>query len=349
VTSLAAWIEEEISRGSFPGACALAGDPEGIREGAHAGRAAVEPESVPVSEETLWDLASLTKPLCCGALARIAADGGLDLDRSPGAFFPAWKKTRYDGVTLRSLLTHTSGLPAWYPLYARGEGAREYARTLSEIEPAAIPGSKVIYSDLNFLLFGDVLEAHFGGPIDRAFADLVAKRAGSGARFLPPDARATAATEKGDETERKMTAALGLSYPRFRTGVVWGEVHDGNANRRGGVAGNAGLFGTARDVWSLARTWLLDYREDFCTDQTPLLAEGRGLSWQTARGAGSASPEMPLRSFGHTGFTGTSVWLDSESHRIAVLLTNRIHPTVRDSNFNEVRRRFHARVWTRGS
>src|SRR5262249_60408628 len=106
----------------------------------------------------------------------------------------------------------------------------------------------VLYSDPTFLLSGDVLEAHFAAPLDAAFRDLVAAPAGSGARFLPPEARATAATEKGDETERRMTAELGLSYPRFRSGVVWGEVHDGNASRRGGVAANGGLFGSAFDV-----------------------------------------------------------------------------------------------------
>ncbi|HEV8119287.1 MAG TPA: serine hydrolase domain-containing protein [Thermoanaerobaculia bacterium] len=346
MTALSAWLEEEIASGSFPGASALLAGVDGIEQAATAGNAAVEPAVVAVSDDTLWDLASLTKPLCCGALARVATDGGLDLDRPPGAFFPAWKKTRYDGITLRTLLTHTSGLPAWYPLYARGEGARQYAKTLAEIEPAAVPGSSVIYSDLNFILFGDVLEAHFGAPLDTAFTDLVAAPAGSQARFLPPDARTTAATEKGDETERRMTAELGLSYPRFRTGVVWGEVHDGNASRRGRVAGNAGLFGTARDVWALARGWLANYREDFCGDSTPLLSEGRGLSWQCARGSGSAVPEMSARSFGHTGFTGTSLWIDPDASRIAILLTNRIHPAVRDANFNEVRRRFHRLAWS---
>jgi CubicO group peptidase (beta-lactamase class C family) len=140
----AGFLEAEIARGSFPGAAALVGTSEEVVESAQAGSAAVEPEPVPVSPETLWDLASLTKPLCCGALARIAAGGGLDLDLPPGFFFPAWKRTRYDGITLRTLLTHTSGLPAWYPLYARGEGADAYRRTLAEMEPQSAPGSAVI-------------------------------------------------------------------------------------------------------------------------------------------------------------------------------------------------------------
>jgi CubicO group peptidase (beta-lactamase class C family) len=136
-----------------------------------------------------------------------------------------------------------------------------------------------------------------------------------------------------------------LSYPHFRTGVVRGEVHDGNAFRRGGVAGNAGLFGSARDVWALARQWLLDRPAEFSADLTPLEPSARGLSWQGSRGAGSAIAEMSPRSFGHTGFTGTSLWLDPDADRIAVLLTNQVHPAVRPVDFNEVRRRFHRVVW----
>lgn len=345
MTPASLFLEAEIARESFPGGAALVGSSEWILEMDAAGSAAVEPEIAAASPDTVWDLASLTKPLCCGALARAAAGSGLDLDLPPGFFFPAWKRTCYEGITLATLLTHTSGLPAWFPLYTRGEGARAYARTLADLEPAAAPGSAVIYSDINFLLLGDILEAHFSTPLDRAFTELVAAPAGSAARFLPDPKQPAAATERGDETERRMTAVLGLSYPHFRTGVVRGEVHDGNAFRRGGVAGNAGLFGSARDVWALARQWLLDDSGEFSADRTPLEPSARGLSWQGFRGAGSAIPEMSARSFGHTGFTGTSVWLDPDADRIAILLTNRVHPAVRAVDFNDVRRRFHQAVW----
>ena len=141
-----------------------------------------------------------------------------------------------------------------------------------------------------------------------------------------------------------MTEALGLSYTRFRKGVVWGEVHDGNAFRRGGVAAHAGLFGSAEDVWKLARTWLDSERAEFQRDSTPECAEARSLAWQGRRGAGSAIERMSPRSFGHTGFTGTSVWVDPEPGRIFVLLSNRIHPEAREMDFNAVRRRFHEGV-----
>jgi CubicO group peptidase (beta-lactamase class C family) len=344
VSRLDDFLRREIERGSFPGGSALIGSAEAVLEEAFAGSAAVEPEPDAVGADTLFDLASLTKPLAASALAWSSRDA-LPLDAAPGRFLPEWKRTRFDGITIESLLTHTSGLAAWFPVYARGEGAAAYRRTLSELEPERAPGEAVVYSDLNFLLFAHVLEAVLAAPLDRAFADLVAAPAGSTARFLPEPGTKTAATERGDRVERAMAARLGIAYAGFRDGVVRGDVHDGNAFRRGGVSANAGLFGTARDVWALTRTWFDGSRGGWVAERTPDLPESRGLGWQRARGAGSAIPEMSAESFGHTGFTGTSVWADPRRDRIAVLLTNRIHPVAPEANFHEVRKRFHALAW----
>jgi len=349
LSGLDAFLEEEIAAASFPSASALVGSSDSILAAASAGHAAVVPERSPLAPETLFDLASLTKPLAAGALAHGAVKAGLDLASPPGRFFPGWKRTRYDGITVEHLLTHTAGLPDWFPLYVRGEGVAAYRRTLAEIEPVALPGSAVLYSDLGILVFGEILETFFSAPIDRSWGDLVAAPSGSGARYLPAAADDCAATEEGDSTERAMTADLGLSYARFRTGVVRGEVHDGNALRRGGVSAHAGLFGTAEDVWRLARPWLAPDRSDFVRDRTPALTEARGIAWQGGRGARSLSesgdvpPRISQRAFGHTGFTGTSVWIDPDIDRIYVLLTNRVHPRV-EGDFNAVRRRFHALV-----
>jgi len=346
VNRLERFLRGEIEEGWFPGASALVGSADAILEEAVAGFACVEPERAEVDAETLFDLASLTKPLAAAALVH-AAGPALPLEAAPGRFLPEWKRTRFDGITIASLLTHTSGLAAWYPVYARGAGVAAYRRTLAELEPEWRPGSAVVYSDLNFLLLAHVLETVLAAPLDAAFDALVAAPAGAAARFLPPEPGRTAATEKGDLVERAMTARLGLSYAGFRDGVVRGEVHDGNASRRGGVSANAGLFGTARDVWRLSRSWLDAGRSAFLRDWTPELPESRGLGWQRVRGAGSAVPAMSPESFGHTGFTGTSVWVDPSRERIAVLLTNRIHPVAPETNFHEVRKRFHELVWDR--
>ena len=342
--AIRAFLEAEIAEGSFPGAVGLVGTGEAIVALEAAGSAAVEPQRRDAAVETPFDLASLTKPLCVGAIVRESARS-LPLEAPPGRYLPEWKKTRFEGLTLEQLLTHTSGLDAWFPLYTRGEGAAAYRRTLAEMEPVSRPGERVLYSDLNFLLLTEILEIALGAPLDRLFDELVARPARSGARFLPEPSSLPAATERGDRFERAMTEARGLSYGRFRDGVVCGEVHDGNAFRRGGVSGNAGLFATAEDVWRLARRWLEPDAAGWAGDRTGTLAEARGPAWQGHRGAGSAIPEMSARSFGHTGFTGTSLWIDPESSRIAVLLTNRIHPDVREIPFNQVRQRFHAAVW----
>jgi len=342
VTLLSDWLEEERERGSFPGGSALVGTSQEILAAAAAGDAAVDPKREALTRETLFDLASLTKPLATGGLARLALGRGLSLDDPPGRFFSEWKKTCYEGITVERLLTHTSGLPAWFPLYARGEGAAAYRRTLAQIEPESPPGRAVVYSDLGLLAAGDILESLFSTTLDRAFDELVAAPAGSDARFLPPRAGECAATERGDRVERRMSAERGISYAGFTDGIVRGEVHDGNARRRGGVAGNAGLFATAEDVWKLARPWLdPSARELFASDRTAELPEARGLAWQLARGAGSAIPEFSESAFGHTGFTGTSLWIDPAKDAIFVLLTNRIHPEAREESFHPVRQRFH--------
>jgi CubicO group peptidase (beta-lactamase class C family) len=343
VTALQDFLAREVEAGSFPGAVGLLGAADSVVEVAAAGDAVVLPERIAATPDTVYDLASLTKPLVCGGLVA-AAGPGLDLASPPARYLPGWNSTRFEGITIETLLTHTSGLPAWRPIYAGGEGAAAYRRTLAALEPETRPGERVTYSDLNFLLLGDILETHFSASLDAAFEDLVRREAGGGARFLPARSPTVAATEKDDATERRMAAEMGISYPRFRTGVVWGEVHDGNAFRRGGVSGNAGLFGTARDVWALARQWLDPSRREQTADRTAALPEARGLAWQGTRGAGSAIPEMPSSAFGHTGFTGTSVWVDPEAGKIFVLLTNRIHPEVRGIDFNAVRRRFHEAV-----
>jgi CubicO group peptidase (beta-lactamase class C family) len=349
LNDLASFLEEEIAAGSFPAGSALVGSSEEVLAAASAGNASLVPEPDALAPDTLFDLASLTKPLVSGALAHAAVAAGLDLASPPGRFLPGWKKTRFDGITVEHLLTHTSGLPAWFPLYARGEGVASYRRTLGELEPAALAGSEVVYSDLGILVFGEVLETFFAAPVDRSFAELVARDSGTNARYLPDPRAGCAATEEGDATERRMTAELGLTYPRFRTGVVRGEVHDGNALRRGGVSAHAGLFGTAEDVWLLARPWLDPGRRDFVADRTPGLAEARAIAWQGARGARSLSESgeppgrISERAFGHTGFTGTSLWIDPANDRIYILLTNRVHPRA-EGDFNAVRRRFHARV-----
>jgi CubicO group peptidase (beta-lactamase class C family) len=325
---LGEFLDREIEEGSFPAGAALVGT--GYRILATARRNA--------ASDALWDLASLTKVLGTAALARRVSGRGLAWDRPIGEYLPDFKRTRFEDVRVRHLATHVSGLPAWLPLYAAGFGADAYRRALAALEPESRPGAAVVYSDLGTLVFGEILETVLSEPLDRAFAREIAGPAGSGAAFGPvADPARAMPTERGNAFEAGMCGKRGIAFAGFRTDVIRGEVHDGNAWGRGGVAAHAGLFATVEDVWRLARPWL-DPGE-FGDDGTPALPESRGLFWQRKRGAGSAIDAFSESAIGHTGFTGTSVWIDRD--RIFVLLTNRVHPEVKAIDFHAVRRRFH--------
>ena len=330
MSGLRDFLEGEIERGSFPSGAALVGSGEEILGTWAAGCRA----------ETIFDLASHTKVLATAPAAALALREGLAWDREIGEYLSDFRRTRFDGIRDRHLATHTSGLPAWRPLYASGLGAGAYRQALARLEPESKAGARVVYSDLGTLIFGEILEKVLSEPLDRIFDREIAPAAGARARFGPLGADADVApTEEGNRYEKKLCEALGIRFEGFRTAPIRGEVHDGNAYYRGGVAASAGLFGSAEDVWALTRPWLAEGRE-FVRDQTPDLPESRGLFWQRKRGAGSAIPELGEDAFGHTGFTGTSVWADPGRGRIFVLLTNRVHPDVKPDDFQEVRRRF---------
>jgi CubicO group peptidase (beta-lactamase class C family) len=331
VSEVARFLAEERDGGEFPSAVALVADEEKIRvlasEGCETG--------------TLFDVASLTKVLVTAPLSALAEREGLVWDRPVGFYLPEFKATKFEDLLVWHLAAHVSGLPAWRPLYAEGFGPSAYSLALGRLEPEARPGEKVIYSDMGILVFGEILESVFGEAIDLLFAREVAAPLSLRARFGPIDpAEGVAPTETGNRYEASLCAALGINFGGFRTELICGQVHDANAYYRGGVAPHAGLFATAEDVWKLARGWLSDSRR-FARDRTPDLPEGRGLFWQLKRGAGSAIAGFSDRAFGHTGFTGTSLWIDPDCDAILVLLTNRVHPEVRNQDFNAVRRRFH--------
>jgi len=334
VSALRKFLEAEAAGGSFPSAVALVADSFAIRELAVVGARA----------DTRFDLASLTKVLATAPLAALAAKEGLAWQREIGDYLPDFRNTRFSGIRVWHLAAHVSGLPAWRPLYASGFGPEAYRRALAALEPESAPGSRVVYSDLGVLVFGEILEKVLAEPQDRVFSREVAEPAGAAARYGPlgPD-EDVAPTENGNAYERRLCRELGLGFSSFREETIRGEAHDGNAHYRGGVAAHAGLFGTAQDVWRLARRWL-DGRGEFLRDWTPESLESRGLFWQRKRGAGSAIDSFSESAFGHTGFTGTSVWIEPDRERISVLLSNRVHPEVRDMDFNAVRRRFHEAV-----
>ena len=298
----------EIEEGSFPGGAALSAPATRSSTRRSPAPRAVEPESEAA------DRGDALRPRQPDQAARAARalpgrrPARFPSTPRPGRFLPEWKKTRFDGITVASPPdAHRRASPPGFRSTRAGEGAASYRRTLSELEPETAPGAAVVYSDLELPA---PRAAPRVGPVGaRSTApstELVAGAGGIRRRGSFPSAPApTAATEKGDVVERGMTAALGLSYAGFRDGVVRGDVHDGNAFRRGGVSANAGLFGTAPDVWRLARTLARPGGAGYTADHTPDHPEARGLAWQgAARRRLGRSRRCPTRASATPGSRG---------------------------------------------
>jgi len=352
---LGAWLTGKVAEDCFPGAAWLVGDAGRVIDEGAVGDAVVEPRRIMATTSTLYDLASLTKPLSTALLAvRLQSAGVLKLEDRVGRHLPEWRPTdEGPSLTLLDLLTHRSGLPAWLPLYVSASDVAGRVAAVAAAPRAHAPLLGVTYSCPNYLLAGFALERASGSPLDRLFRDHVTGPAGLRDPLFRPDRAEQpriAATETGNAHESALAGPGAAGYNGFRGDLIWGEVHDHNAWSLGGAAGNAGLFGTARGVWSLARHFLpggsllgAEERSWFGHDFTPGLNQARGVGFQLASTPGcSAGPSLSPRSFGHTGFTGTSLWIDPEAERIFVLLTNRVHPRFRERDLHPLRREFHA-------
>jgi len=307
-------------------------------------------ESSPtVAPDTIYDLASLTKVVATTTVAMILVDEGrLDLDKRVSSFLPKFQGGAKDQVTVRHLLTHSSGIDWWAPLYKELKTKEAYLERIQAMDLVYEPGTKSVYSDLGVVLLGEILERVAGEP-PAAFA------------------------------RRRVLDPLGLRDTQFRPGpallpriapteqdpwrgrLVHGEVHDENAFALGGVAPHAGLFGTAPDLARFCQMLLnggvYDHHRivsravvDRFTTRAGVPGSTRALGWDTAddgSGTRSSTPGTPgyssagrllsPRSFGHTGFTGTSMWMDPERGLFVVILTNRVHPTRENNAIREVR------------
>jgi len=357
--AITTFLQERIGAGDFPSAVYLIAERGEIVFQDALGFAVVEPERIEAKLDTIYDLASLTKPLVTGLiLAKLINSEGLALDEviaGPGTGDP--NSTR-QSPTVRTLATHTTGLPAWRPLYLAVKGRDEVFDCI--LDSGFTTNGSVIYSDLNFILLGLFIERRFGQRLDIVFGGTVSKPLGLGVTSYDDDFESRdgmAASEKGNKYERNICLEQGYfdDHPRldlfFRHEVIWGEVHDGNAYFMGGVAGHAGLFSTAEEVFKIALQFLPNYTtilnpettELFRTNFTKAQNEDRSFAFQLASTEGStAGSKMPPESFGHNGFTGTSLWIDPVNERVFVLLTNRTHAhSLPFVNINSVRRRFH--------
>ncbi len=328
-------LTKAVADGAFPGAVAVIGNRAGVTATFGAGRLDAKDATEPTAS-TIYDLASLTKVIATTTLMlQLVDQGKVSLDAPVVRYLNDWKGARTADITIRQLLTHSSGLAAWRPFYKEAADRTEARAQLMLVGPDTPPGTRYLYSDMNFMLLGMVVERVTGLSLDRAFLTMVAEPLRlTDTRFLPDSAlRARIAPTEFDP---------------WRQRQLRGEVHDENASRFEGVSGHAGLFATGDDLARMARFWLNGGILDgvrlasarsvaqFTQVQDTLISR-RALGWETPSGSNSAGKRLSATAFGHTGFTGTSIWMDPSRDLFVILLTNRVNPTRENRKIGGVR------------
>ena len=358
--SIADYLGARAEAGEIPGAAWVVAGPHGVLDEGAVGHAVLVPERIAAAPSTIYDMASLTKPLVTSMLyLSLGKELGLSDDTPACRILPEIDRIDKRGITLRHLLTHTSGLPAWIPFYLRGATPSEYLAQLRDTTPESQPGARVVYSDPGYIAMGEILQRASATPLDRLAREMIFDPLELSDTTFNPLRQVlarVAATEESCQYERELAGPAAGGYAGYRAGVVRGEVHDQNAWVLGGVSGHAGLFSTARETAILAREFLGDHADSgvglldaeairkATVDQTPGLSEARTLAFRVAlRGETAAGPHLPPLAFGHNGFTGTSLWIDPGRPRVYVLLTNRVHPVAsKGADMLALRRAFHS-------
>ena len=327
-------LDDAIARRIFPGAVIEIGRSAGARHALAAGRQSYATDAAAVDADTIYDLASLTKVLATTPLVAAAIAGGrMRLNDRVRHWVPGWTGEERQVVTIRDLLEHASGLPAHRHYYKSRSGRASCEIAICEEPLEYAPRSTSIYSDPGFMLLGFALEHAAGLPLDQQFTSWLAREVGDGIelRFNPPRAlwpriAPTEDTEFGEE----------------RRGIV----HDENADALGGVAAHAGLFGTAAAVGAIARWWMRSSALQTFAQKSTVPGSSRALGFDTMLPTSSCGTLMSATAIGHTGFTGTSLWIDAAHDLYVVILTNRVHPSREGDGIQDVRRALHDAIVT---
>ena len=350
------FLQTKIDVGDFPSAVYLVAEKGEIKLQDALGFAVVEPEKIKAKIDTIYDLASLTKVLVTGLLcAKLIEDNEINLSDKIAKYFPEFETDDKRKITIENLLTHTSGFPAWKPFYLfydskliykakyLGESDEEINKfVLNEISGTKLENpinSKVLYSDLNFILLGFLVEKIYNQDLNIIIVNEIISRFRLTRTFigeLETLRNEIAASENGNAYEKQICKELGFDDSNYfwRDYQIWGEVHDNNCYFMNGISGHAGLFSNVFDVFKIAQQFLTEssvlLKPETCklfrTNFTPDLNQARSIAFQLAETKDStASEALTKDSFGHLGFTGTSVWIEPSKERIFILLTNRTH------------------------
>jgi CubicO group peptidase (beta-lactamase class C family) len=315
------------------------------------GFSVLNPQKLKTKQKTIYDLASITKPLATAFLIAVFLENKkLKLDDTLGFFFADIPKDKNE-ITIEQLLTHTSGIISWKPLYYKEQNFNSVFREALETKLEKLPGQSVIYSCLNYILLKAIIEKISGENYISLFNKLVKTPLKTeDTYFSPPEKikERISATENGNRYEQeKALNIFKLKIPE-RKGVIWGKVHDGNSFFSGGTAGNAGLFSTAEDVSKIAMEFLPNSNTIlknktiplFYKNMTPFSSVHRSIGFilKTSQGA-SISKLLSDKTIYHFGFTGTSITIEPDRELIITILLNRVHPKVHEPTHSDIIKR----------
>jgi CubicO group peptidase (beta-lactamase class C family) len=332
-------VDEAIARRAFPGAVlavTLGNELVALRA---FGGFTYDPGARRVVEHTVWDLASLTKPIATTSMAMLLFERGqLTLDQPVVELLPGFASadSRRQEVTVRMLLEHSSGLPAHRKLYLENDGRDAMLSAALRVPLEAAPGARAEYSDIGFILLGALLEGIAGETIDRFCLSEVFEKINLQFRYQA-------------EVDDKESVPPSVMDSLYRGRVIQGEVNDENASAMGGVAGHAGLFGDALSVARFAQMILQGgaplFRPEtvslFTTRALTPKGTSRAMGWDTPSAPSQSGTRFSPRSFGHLGYTGTSLWCDPERQLSVTLLTNRTWPDASNQAIKQVRPTLH--------
>jgi CubicO group peptidase (beta-lactamase class C family) len=336
-------VRDAIAAQTFPAAAVEVGHEQGPVWREAFGHLTYDPEAAACTDATIFDLASLTKVIATTTVVmRLVDEDVLRLDDRVGEWLADWKGKDRDHVTLRDLLAHCSGLSAHLPLYESYSGRLEFQRVICGLALEYTPRTQSIYSDMGFMLLGWIAEDAGGASLSDQHVPVAQRLAPEFLEFSPPRSRKPEIAPTEIDT--------------WRGRLLIGEVHDPNCWALNGEAGHAGLFGTASAVGGFGRLVLRGLTKDgnalakpetiqlFARRTTDIPNSTRALGWDTMKPTSSCGSRMSPTAIGHTGYTGTSLWIDWERGLYAVLLTNRVHPTATNNAILQVRPAFHDAV-----
>ncbi|MGH7888392.1 MAG: serine hydrolase domain-containing protein [Candidatus Binatia bacterium] len=357
-------FQEALNQGVFPGAVLLVGKDQSIVYERAFGHRATLPEKMAMELGTIFDVASLTKPLATTvAVMLLVQEKKIRLDDQVTRVIPMYGVLGKSLTTFRHLLAHSAGLAAWKPYFEEiikseksgrinfvvSRAAKSYVfELIHRDKPLSAPGSVSLYSDLGFMILGEAVEILTGNTLDRFCQERI---------FKPIGLRSTGFVDLTQLRTRRLQPVTEMIAPTencpWRKKVVCGEVHDDNCYAMGGVAGHAGLFTSARDIHALLlRLDQCLHGEDsylsqplvdeFLTRDNAVNQSTFALGWDTPTPGQSTSGQLfSPRSVGHLGFTGCSIWWDLEKHCHVILLSNRVHPTRKNEKIKEFRPQIH--------